>query len=469
MSTISRTTAAQQVAEAIRWCDEKHIHTIIVGGADTYGIMRGKFLPRQSFVEAIQKQHDFALSDVFWVIDSVEEQAFEPPANYSGYFPRRDVGYPDIFLRPDLSTLRPLPWLEHTAMVLGDYYLPDGSPVPISPRHVLRRVVERARTLGFEPYIGLEYEFYLLQETSKTLAEKGFIAPEPLSVRPYTYGVTGGIQSEHLIAPLRHAMAEFGIEIEASNPETGNGQFEINLHFAPALEAADEAFLYKTAVKQFALSRGLMATFMAKPQSHWAGNSCHLHQSLWHGAVNAFYDENNYYGFSDVMRKYAGGQMTTLSELTAFYAPTPNSYKRYVPYSWASTTATWGIDNRTTGLRAIREGPQGTRLENRLAGGDANPYIVAAAAIAGGLYGIEHTIAPPELYQLDAYAASEGTLPPLPRTLGHALDCLANGCMAKDYLGQDFVEYYRLCKQAELRSAELAVTDWDVKRYMEML
>jgi len=469
MSTSDRAGGSRQVAEAIQWLDEQRIDTVIIGGADIYGIMRGKFVPRQPFIEAIQEQRDFAMSDVFLVMDSVEEQVFEPPANYPGYFPRKETGYPDLFLRPDLATLRSLPWRERTAMVLGDHYLPDGSPVPISPRHVLRRVIERAHALGFESYIGLEYEFYLLQETPATLAQKGFIGPQPLNVRPYTYGITGGMQSEPLIAPLRQALSEFGMALEASNPETGKGQFEINLHFAPALQAADAAFLYKTGVKQFALSRGLMATFMAKPQSSWAGNSCHLHQSLWRGTTNAFYDEGDRHGFSDVMRHYAGGQLASLPELTAFYAPTPNSYKRYAPYSWAATTATWGVDNRSTGLRAISEGPHGTRLENRLAGGDANPYIVAAAAIAGGLYGIEHAIAPPELYQLDAYAAPPGTLAPLPRTLAQALDHLAHGCMAKEYLGQDFVEYYRICKQAELEAARLAVTDWEVKRYMEML
>jgi len=446
---------------------ERGINTVIIGGADTHGIMRGKRVPVNRLAHLLE--HGMPICDVFWAMHVDESDLVPRPSDHVGYFPTERNGYPDIFAVPDLCTVRPVPWHEATALMLCDFHGQDRSPIPISPRTVLRRVVERAREMGIEPLCGLEFEFYVLRETDESVLERRPAELEPLHARPSTYGVVMGSREEPLARVIRESALAFELPVEACNPETGPGQYEVTLHYEQALKAADDAFLFKTAVKELAAQQGLMATFMAKPRSDWAGNSCHVHLSLAdEGRQPVFFDANAEHGISSVMRNFIGGMVSTANELTAIMAPTVNSYRRFTPYSWAATTATWGIDNRSTGLRAVCE-REATRIEHRQAGGDVNPYLAAAAALAGGLHGVAQQIEPPQLTDADVYALPTGAVPALPKTLDEATERLAASQMAREWLGEDFVAHYVEMKRAECEVHRHAVTDWEVARYLEAL
>lgn len=449
--------------------DRHGIRTVVLGGSDTHGVMRGKRLPTRQFARVLAE--GLALCDVFWVMHVDESDLVARPDGHTGYFPTERQGYPDILARPDLDTLRVVPWQPDTALVLCDWHLPHGAgPVPISPRTVLARVVERARDMGYEPLSALELEFYLLHEKPGTHHHKRAAELVPLQDRPSTYGVVLGSLQEHIGGLIRNRMLDYDLPIEACNPETGPGQFEINLRYAPSLPAADHAFLFKSAVKEVAAQHDLLATFMAKPNTEWAGNSCHIHISLRDEQDDgAFFDAADPDRISTTMRHFAGGVLATMREFTALMAPTPNSYRRYVPYSWAGTTATWGIDNRSVGLRVIAEGDRGTRVEHRQPGGDANPYIATAALLAGGLHGVANKIEPPSLTAVDAYALPADEVPSLPGSLAEATDLLAGSGPAREWLGDEFVDHYVAMKRAELRAQSTAVTDWEVARYLEAM
>ncbi|MFN8187901.1 MAG: glutamine synthetase family protein [Gaiellales bacterium] len=446
---------------------EHDVRTVIAAGVDTNGILRGKRLPVERFLDSLG--HGVLLCDVFWVMDVAEAELVERPAGHRGYFPTKAQGYPDIVLRPDPATIRPVPWHDRTAIVLGTFAGADGRELPIDPRATLGRVVDRARSLGLEPMLGFELEFYLLAETPHSLAERGFVEPKPLNARPYTYGVYGGSRNEPVLGRMRDLLTRHGIPLEAANPETGPGQFEVNIRYGPALAAADQAALFKNGVKEIAAQEGLLATFMAKPSQAWAGSSCHVHVSLWNGEQNVFWDEANGSSPSTRMGQFMGGVLETMPELTAFVAPTTNAYKRFHPYSWAGSTATWGVDNRSTGLRAVLEGPRGTRVEHRQGGADANPYLVAAVALAGGLYGIEQELEPPPETAADAYLLGPDEAPLLPRSLEQAVALLEESSRARALLGEDLVDYYAVYRRAEVSAAQAAVTDWELRRYLEML
>jgi glutamine synthetase len=448
---------------------DRGIETVILAGADTHGIMRGKRVPIDRLRHLIE--HGMPICDVFWVIHIDESDLVPRPAEHHGYFPTERTGYPDIAAVPDLATLREVPWHEHTALVLCDFHHPEGGgPIPISPRTVLRRVVERGREMGFEPMCGLELEFYVLRETAASVLARRPAELEALMERPSTYGVTMGSRQEPLARLIRESAQAYELPVEACNPETGPGQFEITLRYGPALGAADDAFLFKAAVKELAVQQDLLATFMAKPRSDWAGSSCHVHMSLaGENGENAFFNADSEHGMSSVMRQFVGGSLATMRELSAIMAPTINSYRRYTPYSWAGTTATWGLDNRTTGLRAVCEGEAGTRIEHRQAGGDVNPYLAAAAALAGGLHGIEAGLEAPRLTEGDVYALAPGEVPALPRSLGEATDLLEGSEIARDWLGEDFVNHFVEMKTAECEAQMVAVTDWEVARYLDAL
>lgn len=460
---------AQSTTELIARLETKGVTTVVLGGGDTHGVMRGKRVPISQVSRVLD--HGLPLCDVFWVMHVDESDLVQRPEDLTSYFPTERQGYPDILAIPDLGTLRVVPWHDRTALMLCDWHLPDGhGPVPISPRTVLAGVVDRAREMGYEPMSALELEFYLLREQTGVAHEKRAAELVPLQERPSTYGVVLGSLQEDIGSLIRAHMLDFDLPVEACNPETGPGQFELTLRYGPSLTAADHAFLFKSGVKEVAAQQDLLATFMAKPNSEWAGNSCHIHFSLRDmQGRGVFYDEGEPEQLSVVMRYFAGGVLSTMREFTALMAPTPNSYRRYVPYSWAGTTATWGIDNRSTGLRVIREGDHGTRVEHRQPGGDANPYIATAAVLAGGLHGIANKIEPPELSTLDVYAQPPSELTMLPTSLSEAIDLLAGSQAARDWFGNDFIEHYVLMKRAELKAQATAVTDWEVARYLEAM
>jgi glutamine synthetase len=459
----------QDAADVLRRLQDSGVRTLVIGGSDTHGVMRGKRVPIEQVPYVLE--HGMALCDVFWVLHIDDSDRVLRPAGHRGYFPNEAQGYPDIVAVPDLTTVRSVPWHPDTALAICDWQRPhDQGAVPIAPRSILRGVVERATHMGFTPFSALELEFYVLDEPTGTEHRKRSAELVPLQERPSTYGVVSGSHLEHIGALVRDHMIGFGLPIEACNAETGPGQFEINLRYRESLTAADDAFLFKSGVKEVAAQSGWLATFMAKPNSDWAGNSCHIHMSLRDGeGRGVFFDPDGENGVSRVMRHFAGGVLATMREFTAIMAPTPNSYRRYSPYSWAGSTATWGIDNRSVGLRAIVEGEAGTRLEHRQAGGDVNPYLASAVVLAGGLHGIANAIEPTDLVDHDVYARPADTVPGLPGSLEVAIGELERSEVARDWLGDDFVDHFVVMKRAELDAQAQFVTDWEVSRYLEPL
>lgn len=445
---------------------ENHLKVVVAGASDLNGIFRGKRVPTSRFIE-----HPLApvnLSDYFWVMDT-EEMVIPPEPGYGGWWPSWTQGFGDVAPIPDLATFRIAPWLDHTGVVLCEHFFLDGRRIDISPRFILRRLANRAVALGLIPKFAAELEFFLFGESERSLDEKGYRSAtlRPLNLRLGAYGVYRATTDEHIIRPLADHCEAFGIPIEYWNPEGGAGQYEVNIVYSEILEAADRAFLFKHAVKEIASQHNLMATFMAKTLPGF-GSSCHLHQSVWsRDGHNLFWDEGRDGRLSQLARHYIGGQLATLRDMTLLFAPTINSYKRLVTDSAAGTTATWGYENRTTGLRMLHDEEHTCRVENRVPGGDANPYLAMAGCLAGGLYGIENKVEPPAALSENAYAVT--SVPRLPASLEEAIPIFESSAVAKRYLGEEFVRFYAATRRWELERFRADVTDWEVRRYLQFL
>src|SRR5436190_6394906 len=366
-------------------------------------------------------------------------------------------GYGDFHLSPDLATLRRVPWLEGTALVLCDVDWEDGAAVVASPRQVLRAQVERARAAGFEPMFGSELEFYLLRETYAEAHAKGYRDLTPSVPYILDYHVLATTFDEPLLRQIRNGMQGAGIPVESSKGEAWPGQHEINFRYADALAAADNHAVYKNGAKEIAALNGCAITFMAKPDASWIGNSCHIHGSLWRDGSNAFDGE------SEVFRQWLAGWITCARELALFLAPTINSYKRYAAGSWAPTTLAWGHDNRTCGFRVVGHGSS-QRVETRIPGGDVNPYLAFAALIAAGLHGIENGLELPPPLEGNAY---ESDAERFPSTLREAVAALEEGSMARAALGDEVVDHYLNYGHTEQRLYDQIVTCYERERLFE--
>ena len=366
-------------------------------------------------------------------------------------------GYGDFHLQPDFGTLRRIPWLPGTALVLCDVLWEDGSPVVASPRQVLRAQVERARAAGFEPMFGTELEFYLLKESYAEAHAKHFRELTPSVPYILDYHVLATTYDEPLIRQIRNGMVGAGIRVESSKGEAWPGQHEINFRFGDAVRAADEHVVYKNGAKEIAELNGCSITFMAKPDHTWIGNSCHIHASLWRDGGNVFADEDGPFG------SFLAGWIACAKELALFLAPNVNSYKRFVAGSWAPTTLAWGHDNRTCGYRLVGHGPA-YRVESRIPGADANPYLAIAALIAAGLHGIERGLEAPPALEGNAY---ESDVERFPSTLREAIAELERGTVARAAFGDEVVEHYLNYGRTEQRLFDSAVHCWERERLFE--
>jgi glutamine synthetase len=382
-----------------------------------------------------------------------------------GYrFANWDQGYGDVSLAPDLTTLRPVPWLEATAVVLCDTLDEhDRSPVRVSPRQILRDQVARARSAGFEPHIGAELEFFLFRDSYEELAARGYQDPKPHSDWIEDYHIFQTTRDEYLIRRIRNAMDACAIPVEFSKGEAGYGQHEINLRFADALEMADRHVIYKNGVKEIADQEGRAVTFMAKYDIEDVGSSCHLHVSLTDTETgDPVFDAPGATSDGSVrFRHFLGGIMQASRELALCWAPTVNSYKRYQPDSWAPTAIAWGMDNRTCGYRVVGRDRQ-TRLESRIPGADANPYVAYAALIAAGLRGITNEIDPPDPITGNAYTAEVDRIP---STFPEAIDHFAHSDIACEIFGEDVHHHLLNAARQEWAAANRVVTDWERRRY----
>jgi glutamine synthetase len=438
---------------------DRGIEHVKIGVTDTDGILRGKYLSRDKFLAGLDKNLGFC--DVILGWDS-NDQLYDN-TKFTGWH----TAYPDAAVRVLSETQRDIPFEPKTAFFLGEF---AGRAESVCPRGALRRVLERASQMGYAVSAAAEYEFFMFEETPQSVRDKGYRQLKTMTPGAFGYSVLRNSVHAGLYQELLDLGQTMRFPIEGLHTETGPGVLEAALAYCDALEAADRAALFKTFTKVLAQRHGLMATFMAKWSNSVPGQSGHLHISLRTTAgESVFHDASKPQQMSDAMRWFVGGQQHLMPELLAMVAGTVNSYSRLVPGYWAPTSATWGIENRTTALRVIRGGPSSQRVEYRIAAADINPYIALAAAIGSGLWGIEHRIEPDAAIEGNAYDREHPPHRRLPTTLYEAAERLAASPAARALFGDEFVEHYAATRQWEEREFRKAITDWELARYFEII
>lgn len=445
-----------------RLIDENHVRSVKIGGGDLDGVYRGKRVGAEHFLHAAEGE-GFPQCDVLFGWDIQDEVIGSLP------FSNWETGFGDIVMRPDLSTFAVVPWEEGCASVICDFFTEHGEPLALAPRYVLQRVVERAEEAGYIANMAAELEVRFFREDQESLREKGYSELRPLNPGLNCYSIHHASIDEPVIGRVCEMLNAYGIEVEAYNREHGAGMYEINLRYTDALRAADQTMLYKSATKEIAAQMAAMPTFMAKYADDLDGCGGHIHQSLWTlgGAANAFWGAENDHHVSELMGCYIAGVLATLPEFMLMYAPNVNSYKRYVARTWAPTNLTWGIDNRTAALRAIVGSPEAIRIENRAPGADLNPYLAFAATLAGGLHGIEKGLKPPLAVRGSAYKALDAAR--LPNSLPQAVEAFRSSELARGWFGDEFCDQYIAFREWEVEKHRRAVTDWERRRYFEMV
>jgi glutamine synthetase len=375
-----------------------------------------------------------------------------------------ESGYGDFVFTPDMATLRRVPWLERTALVIADLAWQDDSPVVASPRQILRRQLERLAERGWTANIGSELEFILFRDSYDEARAKGYHDLVPANPYNVDYSIFGTTVVEGVLRPIRLGMAGAGIPVEDSKGECNFGQHEVNFRYADALAMADNHSIYKNGAKEIAWQQGHSISFMAKYNER-EGNSCHIHCSLWDANGSLFAGDGEA-PMSTLCRQFIAGQLAAGRELTYFLAPNVNSYKRFAEGSFAPTTLVWDTDNRTCAYRVVGHG-QSLRLENRSAGADCNPYLAFAAIIAAGLHGIENELELEDAYHGNAYTAVDR--PRLPTSLHRAIELLESSPLARAAFGDEVIDHYLHYARTEQASFESAVTDWERRRGFERL
>ena len=376
-------------------------------------------------------------------------------------------GYGDYVMKPDLATLRRLPWLPGTAMVMCD--LLDHhthEEITISPRAILKKQVNRARAMGFEPMMATELEFYLFENSYENLRDDGPGNLKPISAYNEDYHIFQTSKEEPVMRKLRNDLYAAGIPVENTKGEADSGQGEVNYRYSDALDTADNHTIIKQAVKEIAWTMGKSVTFMAKYQTDKAGSAAHVHQSLWTlDGKPAFFDNTADHGMSQLMKHFIAGQLQAAEEMTVFFAPYVNSYKRFCGGLFAPTKIVWSGDNRTAGFRVCGEGTKAVRVECRIPGSDVNPYLACAALLAAGLDGIERKLELEPEMKGDLYAAKG--VREIPKTLRDAAGKLNGSSMLRRALGDDVVDHYHHAAQWEISETDRVVTDFELKRLLE--
>ena len=430
--------------------------------SDIDGILRGKYIHDEKFASIVQG--GFGFCDVVFGWDA-NDVSYEN-TDFTGWH----SGYPDAKARIDLDTFRQIPWDHNVPFFLADFQTASGDPLPVCPRNLLKTLCQRAEKLGYEAIFAQEFEWFNFLETPENLAQKGFIRPHPLTPGMFGYSILRASRNQDFFNDLFDMLRKFRVPLEGIHTETGPGTYEAAILYSDVLEAADRAVLFKTSVKEIALRHGIVPTFMAKWSNDYPGCGGHLHQSLWHGEsqTNAFFDEHQPHKMSAVMQSYLAGLLHGLPHLLPLYAPTINSYKRLVEGAWAPTTLTWGLDNRTTTVRALPGSTQSSRIELRVVGADVNPYLAMAASFASGLYGVEKGLKlEVAMTQGNGYRDTKnGTLA---RTLEEATEQMKQSDLAKALLGEDFTHHFVQTREWEWKQHLKAVTDWEMRRYFEII
>jgi glutamine synthetase len=438
------------------------VDTILCVFVDMQGRFMGKRVTGDYFLEEILGEEGLHACLYLVTVD----MEMEPLPGYS--YANWDTGYGDFKMVPDLGTLRRVPWLEKTAIVVCDLYSEHGDePVEVSPRQILKRQVERARDMGYSFGAATELEFYLFKDSFDDANTRGYQNLTPHSPYIQDYHILQTTKDEWVIRQIRNGMTAAGIPVEFSKGEFGRGQHEINIRYSDPVETSDWHSIYKNGVKEIVALNGVAATFMAKWSMAEAGSSCHIHSSVWDGdgRESLMWDEQDPDHMSETFRHYLGGLMSTAREMAWMFAPTVNSYKRYQAESWAPTAIAVGADNRTCGFRLIGE-HKSFRIESRIPGADVNPYLAFAATLAGGLHGIENKIEPPDVFRGNAYEAKD--VERVPTSLHEAIACFEASDVARGAFG-DFVFEHLLNTAIQEQSIfdNNVVTDWELMRYFE--
>ncbi len=434
------------------------VHTVIVAAPDVFGRLVGKRCTTRFFLDQVLEHGTHGCNYLLTLNIEMDPQDGFKLASW-------DQGFGDFCFRPDLDTIRLLPWQPGTALVLCDLCHHDGRLVEEAPRSVLRRQVEALAKTGTHSCIASELEFFLFNQTYHAACAAGYEQLAPSSDYRIDYHTMQPARDEALMRAAREGMNGARVPVESSKGEWGRGQHEINFTYSTPLPMADMHCVFKQGMKELAEQHGKAVTFMAKYLAGEAGSSCHIHVSLWKGGKNLFWDARKHEG-SALFRQFLGGLMKYSPELSCFYAPTVNAYKRYQAASWAPTRMAWSTDNRTVGFRIVGHG-NSFRIENRMPGSDANPYLAFAAMLAAGGAGIEERLDCGEPYQGNAYVDS--SLAALPHTLEKATGLLRNSVLARRALGDDVVDFYAHTADLEVQAYNAAVTNWERRRYFEQI
>ena len=445
---------------ALAAIDKAGASKVKVAVSDIDGILRGKYLHVDKFRGAAESGFGFCDVVLGWDMHDITYDN----TRVTGW----QHGFPDALARIDLDTARNVPWDNGVPFFLGEFVNADGSPHPLCPRQTLKRVLKRAEKLGYQVMTGMEFEWFNFRETPHTWAAKNGLPPEPITPGMFGYSLLRMADNPGFFNALMDEMAAFDVPIEGLHTETGPGVYEAAIGFSEALKQADRAILFKTGAREIGKRFGVMPSFMAKWSQKYPGCSGHIHQSLSDGKKNLFHDAKSPRSMSKLFESWLAGQMAALLEFAPMFWPTINSYKRLVDGFWAPVKPTWGMDNRTATFRVIAGSPKSTRLETRAPGADVNPYLAMVAVIAAGLHGVEKGLkltAPP------ITGSNQGgeNIPRAPRTLIETTRIFQQSTLAREMFGDDFVDHFAATRDWEWRQWQDGVTDWELKRYFEII
>ena len=456
--------ATSKVHPALKAVEKNGAQKVKVAVSDIDGILRGKYLHIDKFKGAAEPYPagGFGFCDVVFGWDS-SDQCYDN-TSVTGW----QHGFPDALARLDLDTARNVPWDNNVPFFIGEFINSDGTPHPLCPRQTLKKVIKRAAKMGVNPMCGMEFEWFNFLENSHSWESKKGVGPTPLTPGMFGYSLLRMNQNREFFNAIQDEMLQFGVPIEGLHTETGPGVYEAAIAFSDALTQADRAILFKTGTKEIGARFGIMPSFMAKWNAAYPGCSGHIHQSMSDGKKNLFADAKGRHGMSKMFESYLAGQVAHLMEFAPMFWPTINSYKRLVDGFWAPVKPTWGVDNRTASFRVIAGSPKSTRLETRCPGADVNPYLAMAAVIAAGLDGVEKgmKLTAPAIHGTNGGAEN---IPRAPRTLIETTRNFQQSKVARDWLGDTFVDHFAATREWEWRQWLDGVTDWELKRYFEII
>lgn len=435
---------------------------IKIAFADIDGVLRGKYIHRDKFLNAAENGLGFC--DVIFGWDS-GDKCYEN-SKLTGWH----TGYPDAKANIDLSTFRRIPWENNIPFFLGDFSKDPKYEAAVCSRSLLKRVAAQSEAMGFTPVFSQEFEWFNFSGTPTELHQSGFENLQPITPGMFGYSVLRSSMNHAYFHDLFDLLLQFNVPLEGMHTETGPGVLEATVIYDQVLAAADKAILFKTAVKEVAYRHGFMATFMAKWNPDLPGSGGHLHQSLWDSEMhrNLFYSKDDKHSMSDLMRNYMAGLMKCLPEILPMFAPNPNSYKRLIGGDWAPSTLTWGIDNRTTSLRVISGQPNSTRIELRIPGADTNAYLVMAASLAAGLYGIKNQL-PLDTKPTVGNGYLDKKNGTLPTSLEEATRIMKESELAHELFGDAFVDHFTRTREWECQQVNPSDSKWELKRYFEII